>query len=277
MSKMKVHAIVGTGSAPTKVIQEGLRDGISTKDAVSLIWLGSPTEAMEDVYDYIMEHEIAFQMFYADGTTPARVFRESEHGAVQKVRDPYKAALQSVENGGKVLFLWNEDDDDNQIDPVFEHIARGTLVLELSNGLAPISMDMDIPEPVDPVVAKDEDEPEDDTSFTKDELEIMTPYAVKRYGERMGCAAKTKSGIIQELFPDSVAGEDEEGEAVEPTSPAVSAAEAPAPAPLIKEGDPALLALLAEEDEIVRRGEFDAALARFTSSLTDVLRLLYRS
>lgn len=267
MSKMKVHAIVGTGSAPTKVITEGLRDVIGKNDAVSLLWLGPPNETMEDVYDYIMDNEIAFQMFYAEGVNPARVFRESEFGACQKVRDPFKKALQSVENGGKVLFLWDNEADDDQVEPVFDFIDKGTLVLELTNGCAPISIDLDIPEPVDPDLGKDEDEPDEDSDFTKDELEVMTPFAVKRYGERKGCEAKTKSGIIKELFPEGESAaptEEDEGE-VEPAQPAVGAAESPSLS--TTEDVP-----LNDPDE-----QFEDALAAFNKSLTDLFRLLYRS
>lgn len=270
-NKTKVHAIVGTGTAPTAVIQEGLRDVIGKNDNVALLWLGPPNETMEDVYDFIMDNEIAFIMYYAEGANPARVFREAENGVVQKVRDPFKGALQSVANGGKVLFLWDNDAEDSQIEPVFDTIDQGTLVLELTNGCAPIGIEMDIPEPVDPDLAKDETEPDEDSDFTKEELEVMTPFAVKRYGERKGCAAKTKSGIIKELFPDGEASaptEEDEGE-VEPSS-AVGAAVAPSSSTIVV---PNIIDVkLDDPDE-----EFDEALAAFSKSLTDLLRLLYRS
>ena len=210
MSKMKVHAIIGEGTAPGKVIAEGLRDGIGGTDCVSLVWTGKPNASQEVVLDYILEHEIAFQMFYEEGTTPPRVFRESEQGAVQKVRHANVAAVEAVRNGGKVFYMWDNDAPDDQVNFVFDH-SEGALVLELTNGLAPISIDIDIPEPVEPEIAKEPEADEADSSFTKDELEIMTPFAVKRYGERLGAKAKTKSGIIAELFPD----EDEAEEPVE--------------------------------------------------------------
>jgi len=268
MSKQsKTHAVVGSGSAPTAVIQEGLRDVVSGADNVSLVWTGPPSSTMEDVYDYVMDNEIQFVMYYAEGVNPARVFRESEHGIVQKVRDPFKGALQSVANGGKVLFLWNEDEDDDQVLPVFDTIDTGTLVLDLSNGLSPISVEMDIPEPVDPELAKDESEPDEDSDFTKAELEIMTPFAVKRYGERKGCAAKTKSGIIAELFPDGVSGSpsEEDDEGVEPTGSGVGAPAAPPSS--ITDGDE-LSGLLYTLNE---------AMSQINSVLTQLAEKVYRS
>jgi hypothetical protein len=241
-------------------VQEGLRDAIGRNDAVSLLWLGSPTDSMEDVYDYVFDHQISFQMFYADGVNPPKVFRDAENGTVQKVRDPYKSALQSVENGGKVLYLWSDEESDDQVEPIFETIERGTLVLELTNGLAPISIDMDIPEPVEREAIKDDDEADDDSSFSKDELETMTAFAVKRYGERLGLKATTKSGIIAELFPVSPSGEDDEEGEVEPTKDPVDAVAAPSP--LIKEGDPELVKMLDDEEE------FRQVLANISTGLT---------
>ena len=252
MSKMKVHAVVGRGTAPAKVINEGLRDVVGKEDTVSLVWLGKPKEGEEAVYDFVLEHDVSFQMFYNDDSTPPRVFREADHGAVQKVRNPLKSALESVENGGKVLYLWDADADDDQVEVVFDIIDAGTLVLELTNGLAPISIDMDIPEPEEPVLEKDPEEEavSEDTLFTKDELAIMTPFAVKRYGERQGCKATTKGGIIKELFPEGQDG-DEGGDEVEQ---AVAAA---APSPATDDG--------LELSEVV--ANFNAAIGNITRNL----------
>jgi hypothetical protein len=252
---MKVHAIVGTGSAPARVIAEGLRDGIGKEDAVSLVWTGRPTAGMEMVYDFVLDNDISFQMFYADGTTPPRVFRESEFGAVQKVRDPFISALKSVALGGNAFFLWDEEKDDAQIMPVFDTIEQGVLVLELTNGLAPISMDMEIPEPVEREVEKDEAEPQDDTQFTKEELEVMTAFAVKRYGERLGTKATTKGGIIEELFP----------------APLIKEA-----APLIKEADPELEKLLDEELAHAHpvHGDLDELMRILSTSMAQITYVL---
>jgi len=82
-------------------------------------------------------------------------------------------------------------------------VDEGTLVMELSNGLTPIDIQDEestpdpTPDPTPEPVAEDE---EDDTRFTREELEVMAAPAVKRYGKRIECEATTKSGIIAELF-----------------------------------------------------------------------------
>lgn len=226
MSKMTVHAVVGTGTAPEKVIIEGLNDVVSGNDCVGLIWAGKPNATTEVVYDYVLDNDLNFIMYYAEGVTPPRVFRESENGVVQKVRNPIKAAVQAVEGKGKILFLWDSDDEDQQVDPVFDFKNEGTLVLELTNGLAPIKkIDPSIPEPKELEVPKEEGDVDDDTRFTYDELVTMQAAAVKRYGARIGAKAATKAGIIAELFPDAGDGDDAQGvfsvpeETVEDTDP----------------------------------------------------------
>lgn len=207
--KMKIHAVVGTGQgskASEKAIVESLRDVVGADDCVNLVWSGKPSEALEVVYDYVLENNLSFVMYHAEGTTPPRVFRESDEGVVQKVRNPDKAAVEKVDNGGAVLYLWDEDEADDQVDHVFDHKSGSALVLELTNGLAPIDVtETEVPEPVEPDKYEDSDEDsedEDDTRFTQHELESMTDTAVRRYAARIGVKATKKAAIIAELFPE---------------------------------------------------------------------------
>ena len=207
-----VHAVVGSGTAPEKVIVEGLRDALRPNDVVGLVWEGKPHETQEVIYDYVLDNDVEFILYYTDGQNPPKVFRENDHGVVQKVRNATVAAVKAVEGKGKVLFLWDEDADDDQIDVVADHVPAGHLILELTNGLTPIEVTVDIPEPMDPDVPADpeEEEEEDDTRFSREELETMTAVAVKRYGARVGTTAATKKGIIDELFPEGAEEPEEE-------------------------------------------------------------------
>ena len=214
---MNVHAIVGNGEAAPKAVLESLRDVVKPGDVVGLIWNGKPSKTEEAIYDFLLPESdqyepVPFVLYYVDGDKVPSVFREAEHGTVQKTRNPEQSVVEAVEGKGKILFRWNDDEGDEQIDGLFDVIDEGTLVLELTNGLAPIKRvaDGEIPEPQDREVEKDEaDEQPDDTTFTKEELENMTPISVKRYGERMGATSKTKKGIISELFPESPNGDTE--------------------------------------------------------------------
>jgi hypothetical protein len=99
--------------------------------------------------------------------------------------------------------LWDDAENTEQhpplIDYVFDNIEKGIPVKELTNGLAPIVLDDNMPEPEPAPVDEDEDDGED-WNFTREELEVATAAVVKQYGQRKGCVSKTKAGIIEELF-----------------------------------------------------------------------------
>lgn len=214
----KQHTVIGSGTAPAKVLAEGLNDVLDDGDSVGLIWTGKPTEGQEAVFDYVLDNEVPFTLYYEDGQNPPKVFRNSEHGVVQKSRDPIGKALEDTD--GSVLMLWDEDENPDLIGYVWDTVhPEGINILELTNGLTPITLEEEDEEVVEAKSryeeADEDDEEEDDTRFTKDELEVMAAAAVKRYGARIGVEATTKKGIIEELFPDDEGeeydGADEDG------------------------------------------------------------------
>jgi hypothetical protein len=211
------HAIIGTGETSEKALHESLKDALEDGDSVSIIWSGKPNETVEALYDYILDHEIEFTMFYTDEAHPPKVFRTADTGVTQKSRNPIVAAAKSVANRGKVLLLW---DDDEQDDYVNAHDAApdGTLFMELSNGLTPVSFEdpaEGLPDIEEPEVEEEDDE---EVSFTREELLNMPAATVKRYGAKAGCKAATKTGIIEELFPEGEEEPEVEEEAPAPKS-----------------------------------------------------------
>lgn len=194
---MSTHVVMGIGDAPESVITEGLRDVLKEGDDIAFAWVGSPVpKSLEAVYGYVLDNEVQFTMYYTDGQKIPGAFREADHGMVVKTRDIFSSLVKSV--SGNVLYLW----DDGELE-LAERIFDSTecKILELSNGLVPIVLEeAPAPELVEDV-HDDDDDDDDDMRFTMEQLESMTVPLVKRYGERMGCTAKTKAGIISELFP----------------------------------------------------------------------------
>lgn len=234
MSKMRVHAVLGHGSSDDSedAIREALTEVVRKGDTIGLPFTKPVPESVEWVLDYIRATETPFVLYYNDEAVPPRLFRESEYGVVQKVRNPDASALKAVENGGKVLFLWDDDEEDEQVEFVFDGKPDGSLVLALNKGLAPISLEDEIPEPSDPEV--EDEEEEDDTKFTRGELENMQAAAVKRYGTRMGCKGKTKGEIIAELFPEDTDTEEAVDDEAEVVTPTIDKTLAPPEHPIIR-------------------------------------------
>jgi len=201
---MTNFVVVGTGVASAPAILEALRDKVTEGDVVSAEWCGTPIpESVETVYGYLVDNGIEFRLFYREDQRVPQSLRDSETCYPTKSRHPLDTMLKECD---EVLFLWDEDENEKAtpglIYYVADNIREDVVIRELSNGLAPIVIATEIPdaEPAVAEVEEKEEEDEDDTRFTREELDIMTVAAVKRYGQRVGCQAKTKSGIIEELF-----------------------------------------------------------------------------
>jgi hypothetical protein len=199
---MTTHAVIHNGTAPASIITESLRDALDPTDTLALPWYGRPTEGLAAVYDHVLDNEVSFIMYHDADNLPAKSFRNASHGKLMEIANVNKALIKSVDvPGGKILFLWNEEDEQSTTDAVqfvFDHCDPKTLVLELTNGLAPISLSLaaDAPEetPVVSPEAEVEADPEVDPTdsvdetekFSKAELEIMSVPVLKRLAENIG-------------------------------------------------------------------------------------------
>jgi len=192
-----IHAVLGTGPSSEKAIVEALKDALSDGDEMAMPWVWPIPDSLSYVYKYALDHEVPFTLFYSDDAAkpPTKSFREAGSCVVQKTRDPFGACLKACDDS--VLFLWDDETAENDIQKIFAG-SESAVVLELSNGLAPIVLTEEAP-PSSELAPEEEDE-EDTSILSKEELEMMTAHAVKRYGERRGCEATTKTGIIEELF-----------------------------------------------------------------------------
>lgn len=209
------HVVIGSGSAPATAISESLRDLIKDGDELAFAWTGSPVpEGYEAVYGYALDNEIPFTMLYTDGQKIPGLFRDSEFGVVQKVRDTEQSLLKNLD--GKVLLMWedSENEEGGLIDRIFDSCPN-VEVLELTNGLAPIVIESEVDEPAP--TATDDD---DDMDFTQQQLSSMASAAVVRYGQRKGCTATTKDGVIEELFGSNEVTEVADGKKSKDDAPA---------------------------------------------------------
>jgi hypothetical protein len=159
------YAIIGTGAASEAAIKESLNDVLSPDDTIMVGWFGRPMpEAMETVYGYLLDNEIQFSLYHRPEQEVTRHFRDADNCVVTQSRHPVDAMLKEAD---EVLFLWDDDENDatpSLIQYVMDHLKEGVQVKELSNGLAPIVIDYEMPEP-EPAPAES-DEEEDDTRFT---------------------------------------------------------------------------------------------------------------
>lgn len=190
---MTTHILVGTGAGvdiPQSVINESLRDILKEGDAIVLPWYGKPEPAMEQVYDYVLDQGIEFEMLYTEeATPPAKALREAENGVAVGGRrwgtEDMSLAYASSFDGGMFLVLGEDDATNDMILAVHPLIDRLTPV-DLGDGLTAINVnvddDVDGPEEAapaeDPENAPVQDAP-DPLGFSRHEMMSMPVRTLK--------------------------------------------------------------------------------------------------
>jgi len=189
--------IIGSGDCPPAAVKESLADALSEGDEVSIAWPRTMNSGIDAILEYLVDNQYETNLLYSEGQNVHPDLRQIDTVNVVKVRDTASSLIKAIDT--EVLVMWDDDESDT-IEQVFDS-GKEVRVRELSNGLAPMVVEyqpvVDAPE-----TPEEQEEEEDNSRFTREQLEAMAVPAVKRYGERMGLTAKTKSGIIDELFGD---------------------------------------------------------------------------
>lgn len=185
----KIYGIIGAGSASHKAVFAALDD--LEKDAVFYIPFVR-SAGMEIVYDWLIDHEREFIVV----GNPTKVLREFAAEVKAAEGDElYDAVLKYLaDTEATVLVLW----EDGLEDLIFKAHTNGHKILELTNGLSPITVEDDPqPSPVD-----EPDDEEESSDLTYEELGKMPISALKRYAVNKGINIKglSKDEIIDILY-----------------------------------------------------------------------------
>lgn len=190
-----VYGIIGSGTAPTKAVRAALDD--LPKGSTFIVPAGPGFSNLEPVYDWILDTESVFTVV----GKPVRILAEAAEWAVPSAT-PEDTVLENLINSEAdkkaLLVMWGDGSDS----VILSAHSKGISILELSNGLTPITVE-DSPEPQD-----EEDEDTEDTpateaeDFSRLEMESMPAAAVKRQAVNKGLdiKGKTKLEIIDEIF-----------------------------------------------------------------------------
>lgn len=192
----KLYGILGTGTAPKKVIHTAL-DDLPQKATYVVPWYGKPTEGLEHVYDWMLDNEVSFNLVATkQSKIPTALTKQAED--VQNVDDVDAYIIDTLRYSdvvGDALLLWDDDAEKR----AEQCIDAGLKTLELSNGLVPIIFD-ESPVVESVVEETEEEDPTDDESFDRPTLENMPAAVVKRMARDKGTEVKTKEEAISAIL-----------------------------------------------------------------------------
>lgn len=158
---MAVYGIIGGGTCPKNIIEDGLRElGIEGNTFV-VVGTRKPSPNEERVYDFLIENEATYEVAtFPDAVSP-RILVENAAGTVELGQLLPDFLDMLVDNDGVLLLLWDESNEQLMSDIATTAYDNKLIVKELSNGLTPIAV-QDAPTP-----------------FSKEEIASM-PLAVQK-------------------------------------------------------------------------------------------------
>lgn len=184
MAEVKNYVVIGRGDAPGDVISAGLRDlGRDTHFYVP--WMGGkstePTAGMKKVYDFLVDESATFTMLAKVRDMPHAALLSKCVVVKESGSDQPDLNFDNVPPNSTALVLWDSGDAAGHEWISCEYFDRGHPLLDLTNGLIPITVESTTP----PVVEqKDEIEP-----LTDEDIAAMPPGVRKQLDKSLGDTA----------------------------------------------------------------------------------------
>jgi len=197
----ETYGVIGSGSAPKKVIEAGLND-IGPSCVFILPWYGKVTQGLEVVYDWVLDNEADFEVVAKDGakSVPKALSTKARHVTVVEDVDSFVIKdLKNREVTGLALILWDEDRVAQSVKLAELAIDFKLPTLELTNGLVPIILEEDEVARKDKEVTNEELPDLGDTSYDRETLEMMPTALVKRMAKDKGFDPKSKQDAVDLL------------------------------------------------------------------------------
>lgn len=202
------YGIIGSGSATTKVVQEGLIDILkSDEDAVFIIHARrAPQGAVSDVYDFLVDHKVPFDaVTRIDDKAPQGLLNHAIDVATND--DPTKTIINDAD---VILLLWDEVNEDASEKLAIMSADAGKPIKDLTMALTPIviegsetavQVEDELIEPEIVYAQPPAVEPAM-SPFSRDELMNMNIGVLRRQAKSLGVenVGKTKQEIVDAIF-----------------------------------------------------------------------------
>lgn len=197
----ELYGIVGSGSAPRKVIEASLND-IGTTSHFVVPWYGKITGGLEVVYDWVLDNEAEFIVVATDGVKAVPKALSQKASVIEYVENVDKHILSMLKERavqGLALVMWDDEKLPYSIEVSSMAIDFKLATLELTNGMVPIILDDGSPEVSAPQPVVEELPEIGDASYDLETLEMMPTALVKRMAKDKGFNPKSKEEAVKFL------------------------------------------------------------------------------
>jgi hypothetical protein len=203
---MTHYGIVGGGNHPQNIIEDGLKD-IYHDNADHTLYLNcrkGATDSEKRVYTYILDNNIPFLAVSQNGSAPKVLVETADYIVDGGASAEHAIIKELAANGGTLLILWDEENEERMNQMVIQATDLGVNVLELSNGLTPFVLDE--AEPAEPITETPTPKAEVELEpLTRDDLDDMSIGLLKKAAFAQGIAdagGMSKSELVNVLVED---------------------------------------------------------------------------
>jgi hypothetical protein len=159
------YGIFGTGLAKKNVIEDCLSDLASDGDTIFHIYgCRGASESQKRVYDWLLDNEAQFIVY---GSSINSILKDAALSVVE-TDDAEKEMLEKLTKvTGEILFLWDDAEPEQSEEFVFRANPYNLQMKDLTMGLTPIAVEVDLPT-----------EPKELTYTDIETVEVDVPEAV---------------------------------------------------------------------------------------------------
>lgn len=212
---LKTYGVLGTGDVTKGLIEDSLRE--LSKNGAFIVTASARLSASEKrVLTWVRDSETPYTLIHDGDASDDYV----DHADVVYVFDQSDITTNMIKmlrkNKGTLLLLWDEDRNAEMESICIQAADAGVGILDLSNGLVPISVETEEkPEPVQEVpVSEVEVEP-----FSREEMLSMSIGVLRKSAKAQGVSVHpymTKSQIVDDILKKSNPPKEEEEEEILP-------------------------------------------------------------
>ena len=146
MAEVKNYVVIGRGDAPGDVISEGLKDlGKDTHFYVP--WMGGkstePAAGMKKVYDFLVDEGATFTMLAKARDMPHPALLSNCIVVKESGSEKPDMNFTNIPHDATALMLWADELASEHEWMACEYFDRGHPLLDLTNGLTPIEVELD--------------------------------------------------------------------------------------------------------------------------------------